>query len=82
MASTGHAASATVPIIRGAARDGLEGQQLDGEFCWPVVAGDCVILSGQTGMGLAKNSTALGAKAQAAWQCETSRTVLRRPARG
>ena len=40
------------PYHSSAARYGHQGQQLDCEFCMAVVAGDRVILRGQTGMGL------------------------------
>ncbi len=54
------------PYHSGAARYGHHGQQLDCEFCMAVVAGDRVILRGQTGMGLDEKLHGVGdAKAQA-----------------
>ena len=46
------------PYHSSAARYGHQGQQLDCEFCMAVVAGDRVILRGQTGMGLDEKLTA------------------------
>jgi enamine deaminase RidA (YjgF/YER057c/UK114 family) len=54
------------PYHSSAARYGHQGQQLDCEFCMAVVAGDRVILRGQTGMGLDEKLYGVGdAKAQA-----------------
>jgi enamine deaminase RidA (YjgF/YER057c/UK114 family) len=54
------------PYHSSAARYGHQGQQLDCEFCMAVVAGDRVILRGQTGMGLDEKLHGVGdAKAQA-----------------
>ena len=55
------------PYHSSAARYGHHGQQLDCEFCMAVIAGDRVILRGQTGMGLDEKLYGVGdAKAQAA----------------
>ena len=54
------------PYHSSAARYGHRGQQLDCEFCMAVVAGDRVILRGQTGTGLDEKLYGAGsAKAQA-----------------
>ena len=54
------------PYHSSAARYGHQGQQLDCEFCMAVVAGDRVILRGQTGMGLDEKLYGAGnAKAKA-----------------
>jgi enamine deaminase RidA (YjgF/YER057c/UK114 family) len=54
------------PYHSSAARYGHRGQQLDCEFCMAVVAGDRVILRGQTGMGLDEKLYGVGdAKTQA-----------------
>jgi len=54
------------PYHTSAARYGHRGQQLDCEFCMAVVAGDRVILRGQTGMGLDEKLHGAGdAKVQA-----------------
>jgi enamine deaminase RidA (YjgF/YER057c/UK114 family) len=54
------------PYHSSAARYGHHGQKLDCEFCMAVVAGDRVILRGQTGMGLDEKLYGAGdAKAQA-----------------
>jgi len=60
-----------------AARYGLEGQQLDCEFCMAVVAGDRVILRGQTGVGLDEKFYGAGdAKAQAEQAMRNVETLL------
>lgn len=54
------------PYHSSAARYGHHGQQLDCEFCMAVVAGDRVVLRGQTGMGLDEKLHGAGdARAQA-----------------
>ena len=65
------------PYHSSAARYGHEGQQLDCEFCMAVVAGDRVILRGQTGMGLDEKFYGAGdAKAQAEQAMTNVETLL------
>jgi enamine deaminase RidA (YjgF/YER057c/UK114 family) len=60
-----------------AARYGHQGQQLDCEFCMAVVAGDRVILRGQTGMGLDEKFYGAGdARAQAEQAMQNVETLL------
>ena len=65
------------PYHSSAARYGHQGQQLDCEFCMAVVAGDRVILRGQTGMGLDEKLYGVGdAKAQAERAMTNVETLL------
>jgi enamine deaminase RidA (YjgF/YER057c/UK114 family) len=65
------------PYHSGAARYGHHRQQLDCEFCMAVVAGDRIILRGQTGMGLDEVLHGAGdAKAQAEKAMENVATLL------
>ena len=65
------------PYHSSAARYGHQGQQLDCEFCMAVVAGDRVILRGQTGMGLDEKLHGAGdAKAQAEQAMRNVETLL------
>jgi len=65
------------PYHSSAARYGHQGQQLDCEFCMAVVAGDRVILRGQTGMGLDEVLYGAGdAKAQAEQAMDNVETLL------
>ena len=65
------------PYHSGAARYGHHRQQLDCEFCMAVVAGDRIILRGQTGMGLDDVLHGAGdAKAQAEQAMENVATLL------
>lgn len=65
------------PYHSSAARYGHQGQQLDCEFCMAVVAGDRVILRGQTGMGLDEKLYGAGdAKAQAEQAMRNVETLL------
>jgi enamine deaminase RidA (YjgF/YER057c/UK114 family) len=65
------------PYHSSAARYGHQGQQLDCEFCMAVVAGDRVILRGQTGMGLDEKLYGAGdAKAQAEQAMRNAETLL------
>jgi len=66
------------PYHSSAARYGHQGQQLDCEFCMAVVAGDRVILRGQTGMGLDEVLYGVGdARAQAEQAMRNVETLLR-----
>lgn len=65
------------PYHSSAARYGHHGQQLDCEFCMAVVAGDRVILRGQTGMGLDEKLYGVGdARAQAEQAMRNVETLL------
>jgi enamine deaminase RidA (YjgF/YER057c/UK114 family) len=65
------------PYHSGAARYGHHGQPLDCEFCMAVVAGDRIILRGQTGMGLDEVLYGAGdAKAQAEQAMDNVATLL------
>ena len=65
------------PYHSSAARYGHQGQQLDCEFCMAVVAGNRVILRGQTGMGLDEKLYGIGsAKAQAEQAMKNVETLL------
>jgi len=65
------------PYHSSAVRYGHQGQQLDCEFCMAVVAGDRVILRGQTGMGLDEKLYGVGdAKAQAEQAMTNVETLL------
>ena len=65
------------PYHSSAARYGHQGQQLGCEFCMAVVAGDRVILRGQTGMGLDEKLYGAGdAKAQAEQAMRNVETLL------
>src|SRR6185369_9486219 len=65
------------PYHSSAARYGHQGQQLDCEFCMAVVAGDRVILRGQTGMGLDERFYGAGdARAQAEQAMRNVETLL------
>jgi enamine deaminase RidA (YjgF/YER057c/UK114 family) len=65
------------PYHSRAARYGHQGQQLDCEFCMAVVAGERVILRGQTGMGLDEKFYGAGdAKAQAEQAMRNVETLL------
>ena len=65
------------PYHSSAARYGHQGQQLDCEFCMAVVAGDRVILRGQTGMGLDEKLYGAGdAKVQAEQAMRNVETLL------
>ena len=65
------------PYHSSAARYGHQGQQLDCEFCMAVVAGDRVILRGQTGVGLDEKFYGAGeAKAQAEQAMTNVETLL------
>jgi len=65
------------PYHSSAARYGHQGQQLDCEFCMAVVAGDRVILRGQTGMGLDEKFYGAGdAKQQAEQAIRNVETLL------
>jgi enamine deaminase RidA (YjgF/YER057c/UK114 family) len=65
------------PYHSSAARYGHHGQQLDCEFCMAVVAGERVILRGQTGMGLDEKLHGVGdARAQAAQAMRNVETLL------
>jgi enamine deaminase RidA (YjgF/YER057c/UK114 family) len=65
------------PYHSSAARYGHQGQQLDCEFCMAVVAGDRVILRGQTGMGLDEKLYGVGdAAAQAEQAMRNVETLL------
>src|SRR4029079_17240343 len=65
------------PYHSRAARYGHHGQQLDCEFCMAVVAGDRVILRGQTGMGLDETLYGVGdAGAQAEQAMRNVETLL------
>jgi enamine deaminase RidA (YjgF/YER057c/UK114 family) len=65
------------PYHSSAARYGHRGQQLDCEFCMAVVAGDRVILRGQTGMGLDEKFYGAGdARAQAEQAMRNVETLL------
>jgi len=65
------------PYHSSAARYGHQGQQLDCEFCMAVVAGDRVILRGQTGMGLDEALYGVGdARAQAEQAMRNVETLL------
>ena len=65
------------PYHSRAARYGHHGQPLDCEFCMAVVAGDRVILRGQTGMGLDEKLYGVGdAKAQAEQAMRNVETLL------
>jgi enamine deaminase RidA (YjgF/YER057c/UK114 family) len=65
------------PYHSGAARYGHHGQQLDCEFCMAVVAGDRIILRGQTGMRLDEVLHGAGdAKAQAEQAMENVAALL------
>jgi len=65
------------PYHSSAARYGHQGQQLDCEFCMAVVAGDRVILRGQTGMGLDEVLYGVGnAKQQAEQAMRNVETLL------
>jgi len=65
------------PYHSSAARYGHQGQKLDCEFCMAVVAGDRVILRGQTGMGLDEKLYGVGdAKAQAEQAMRNVETLL------
>ena len=65
------------PYHSSAARYGHHGQQLDCEFCMAVVAGDRVILRGQTGMGLDEKFYGAGdARAQAQQAMRNVETLL------
>jgi enamine deaminase RidA (YjgF/YER057c/UK114 family) len=65
------------PYHSSAARYGHQGQQLDCEFCMAVIAGDRVILRGQTGMGLDEKLYGVGdAKAQAEQAMRNVATLL------
>jgi len=66
------------PYHSSAARYGHHGQQLDCEFCMAVVAGDRVILRGQTGMGLDERFYGAGdARVQAEQAMRNVETLLR-----
>jgi enamine deaminase RidA (YjgF/YER057c/UK114 family) len=65
------------PYHSSAARYGHQGQKLDCEFCMAVVAGDRVILRGQTGMGLDEKFYGAGdARAQAEQAMRNVETLL------
>jgi enamine deaminase RidA (YjgF/YER057c/UK114 family) len=65
------------PYHSSAARYGLHGQKLDCEFCMAVVAGDRVILRGQTGVGLDEKLHGVGdARAQAEQAMRNVETLL------
>jgi enamine deaminase RidA (YjgF/YER057c/UK114 family) len=65
------------PYHSSAARYGHRGQQLDCEFCMAVVAGDRVILRGQTGTGLDEKFYGAGdARAQAEQAMRNVETLL------
>lgn len=65
------------PYHSSAARYGHHGQKLDCEFCMAVVAGDRVILRGQTGMGLDEKFYGAGdARAQAEQAMRNVETLL------
>lgn len=65
------------PYHSSAARYGHQGQKLDCEFCMSVVAGDRVILRGQTGMGLDEKFYGAGdARAQADQAMRNVETLL------
>jgi enamine deaminase RidA (YjgF/YER057c/UK114 family) len=65
------------PYHSSAARYGHQGQQLNCEFCMAVVAGDRIILRGQTGMGLDEKLYGAGdAKAQAEQAMASVETLL------
>ena len=65
------------PYHSSAARYGHQGQPLDCEFCMAVVAGDRVILRGQTGMGLDEKFYGAGdAKQQAEQAMRNVETLL------
>jgi enamine deaminase RidA (YjgF/YER057c/UK114 family) len=65
------------PYHSSAARYGHQGQPLDCEFCMAVVAGDRIILRGQTGMGLDEVLRGAGdAKAQAERAMDNVATLL------
>jgi len=65
------------PYHSSAARYGHEGQHLDCEFCMAVVAGDRIILRGQTGMGLDERFHGVGdARAQAEQAMRNVETLL------
>ena len=71
------------PYHSSAARYGHHGQQLDCEFCMAVVAGDRVILRGQTGMGLDEKLHGVGdAKAQAEQAMRNVETLLQEAGAG
>jgi enamine deaminase RidA (YjgF/YER057c/UK114 family) len=71
------------PYHSSAARYGLHGQQLDCEFCMAVVAGDRVILRGQTGVGLDEKLHGVGdAKAQAEQAMRNVETLLQEAGTG
>ena len=72
-----------VPIIRAPRVTAISGQQLDCEFCMAVVAGDRVILRGQTGMGLDEKLYGVGdAKAQAEQAMRNVETLLQEAGAG
>jgi enamine deaminase RidA (YjgF/YER057c/UK114 family) len=65
------------PYHSSAARYGHQGQRLDCEFCMVVVAGDRVILRGQTGVGVDENLYGVGnAGAQAEQAMRNVETLL------
>jgi enamine deaminase RidA (YjgF/YER057c/UK114 family) len=64
------------PYHSSAARYGHQGQQLDCEFCMAVVAGDRVILRGQTGMGLDEKFYGAGDAAAQAEQAMRNVEIL------
>jgi enamine deaminase RidA (YjgF/YER057c/UK114 family) len=65
------------PYHSSAARYGHQGQPLDCEFCMAVVAGDRIVLRGQTGMGLDEKLYGVGdAKAQARQAMRNVETLL------
>src|SRR5207302_117439 len=65
------------PYHSSAARYGHRGQPLDCEFCMAVVAGDRIILRGQTGMGLDERLYGAGnARAQAEQAMRNVETLL------